>query len=90
MPTQHTPTISSVRLADGTYRVHDSARDRTFRMTKHALADYIRKHARSEQHVPLGDYIHSVFSAAGVTGCLSCAERQAKMNRVLRRKGRMR
>lgn len=86
MRSQHTPDIWSRQLESGLYEVHDERKRTVYRMSRHQLADYIRKHARSEEHVPIGDYLHEGLRRVGFTGCLPCAERQAKLNRMVRRR----
>lgn len=86
MRTQHTSEIWSLELSNQRYEVHNEKTGEVLKMSRHQLADYIRKHARSEQHVPLGDYVHEGLKRVGFTGCLSCAERQAKLNRLFRRR----
>lgn len=83
--THHTPTISSVALVSGRYLVTDERTGLVKEMTRHQLADYVRANARSPEHIPLGDYLHEGLKRVGFSGCLSCAERQAKLNRMVRR-----
>lgn len=86
MRTQHTPDISSIELEGRRYDVTNTATGLRRVMSRHELADYIRAHARSPEHVPLGDYLHSGLQKVGFTGCLPCAERQAALNRLVRRR----
>lgn len=80
---QHTPDIESVEIADGRYLVHNRATGTSATMTRMQLADYIRRHAQSPEHVPIGDYLHEGLKRIGFTGCLPCAERQAALNRLV-------
>lgn len=52
------------------------------------LAAYIHQHSTDADYYPLGDVVHKALERVGfVKPCLPCAERQARMNRWLRRRG---
>lgn len=72
-------------MPDGRFLVKDHARGLERMMTKVQLGDYLADHCTSPEHVPIGDYVHKLLSGLGLSGCLSCAERQAWLNRRVKK-----
>lgn len=50
------------------------------------LAQLIADLSATDTHVPVGDAIHKVTSFFGIKRCGKCAERQARLNRMIRRR----
>jgi hypothetical protein len=81
-----TEHISITELPDGRYFVFNGVTGDQHRFTEPTLIDYLQRHVTSPNHVPLGDYLHKFLKGLGIKGCLPCAERQARLNRVLGRR----
>lgn len=77
--------LSATDMGDGRYFVknHETGEERFLSAAE--LASLIRSGAKSEDHVALGDAVHEVASFFGISGCVSCAERQRKMNRWVKK-----
>jgi hypothetical protein len=51
------------------------------------LAAYIHQHSSEPDFYPLGDLVHGTLQKLGIKKpCLPCAHRQAKLNRLLKRR----
>lgn len=81
-----TESISVTELPDGRYHVTNNGEHIT--MPGLDLIPYLSKHVTSQEHIPLGDYLHKLLKGFGFSSCLPCVERQAKLNRVIRRPSR--
>lgn len=81
-----TEYISLTKLPDGRIYLRDAKRDIEGARTPMQAAEYIREHSKSPDHVPLGTALHGALKWLGFRGCLPCAERQAKLDRAIRRR----
>jgi len=85
MRRQHTKNIYSVHLGGNRYFVENTKTGEAFETEDvQALARYIRDDAKSEEHIPIGTAIHSLFAALGAGDCVPCAEREGFLNRLVR------
>lgn len=81
----HTPTIASLPF-DGGYFILDDREGTSWVETKEELARYIAERSPEAGFVPLGTIIKKVLATIGVKrDCLPCAERQAKLDRLIRK-----
>lgn len=49
------------------------------------LAQWIANNSANPDHLPIGDLVHKVAEILGFKRCTPCAERQARLNRWLKR-----
>jgi hypothetical protein len=80
----HAPHII-FRAVPGGFEVWDErtgARATTPSMA--GVQQFAADHSRVSTHVPLGDAVHKLAAGLGFERCTPCAERQARMNRLIR------
>ena len=51
-----------------------------------AVAQFAADRSTSQQHYPVGDAIHNVTQRLGIKRCGGCAQRQATLNNMFRRR----
>lgn len=86
---QHTAHIYSTPMGDGSYYIENTQTGEHFTSRDvESIARYIRSYSQSPDHYPLGTFVHSALEKVGITrDCLPCAERQAYLDRLIRRPG---
>lgn len=84
----HTPHIRSVVAPNGVIWVEDDRKDPPVFTLKNELelARYVHQHSSDDGFYAIGDLVHKAFETVGIKKpCLPCAERQARLNRLLRK-----
>ena len=80
-----TESISALPMGEGTFFIKNSATGDEALMTEEEVISYLNEHAKSSQHIPIGDGVHAILSALGFKSCLPCAKRRAALNRLIRK-----
>ena len=72
----------------GDYLVEDTRNGQEYFARSDAdLTQLIADLSSTKEYVPIGDHLHKLADFFGLERCQACAERQARLNRLLRRRG---
>jgi hypothetical protein len=85
---QHTAHVRSVPAQMGGFLVVDDREATGAKWVKDELelAVFVHEHSQDEEYVPIGTGIHRLLVKMGVKKpCLPCAERQAWLDRLVKR-----
>lgn len=83
---EHAPHLGLVRTVDGEMVIIDARDDRRYKVKDYEeLRQLVADLSATDEHLPIGSAVHSVLSFLGIPRCGACAERQARLNRWVRR-----